>query len=168
MSGWRSATNLDAGNDRRWSSRLSMVGLGAAGQHVAAGVAVDLHGYAVPRRSRPLSGPAMEHARIAEVGAAEDFPQIIQRLKWPWFAENDHVEPAIVVARDGDKRQPQRIPGQVEDEDGRAGQDLLGVRVDDPHRDRREPVREARPQDRPDVGDPMGGPDASPSATRVP
>ncbi len=138
------------------------------GGQITPGVAVDLDGYAIRERHDHFLDPAMEHARIVKMGSAKDLPEIIQSLKRSRFAKNNHVEPAVVVACRRDKRQAQGIAGRVEDEDRRAGQDLLGSGVDDPHRDRWEPVRETRSQDRPDVSDPVGGPDRARRGTRGP
>ena len=93
--------------------------------------------------------------------AADDLPEVIERLERARVAEDDQVEPAVVLAGDGDEGKPQGVAGQVEDEDGRAAQDLLGAGVDDPDGDRREAVGEAGAEDRLDVGHPVGRPDAS-------
>ena len=100
------------------------------GQHVAAGIAVELDRDRLVGGHDHLADPAMEDAGIIEVDAAEDLPEIVRGLERARVAKDDQVEPAVVLAGDGDEREPQRVPGQVEDEDGRAAQDLLGAGVE--------------------------------------
>ena len=63
------------------------------------------------------------------MGSAKDFPQIIQSLKWTWFAKNDHIQPAVVVTCRGYKGKAQSIARCVEHENRCAGQNFLGSGV---------------------------------------
>src|SRR5262249_26524129 len=108
-----------------------------------------------------VANAAMEDAGVVEVDAAEDLAQITQSLERSRVAEYDQVEPTVVVPGDGGDGQAQGIAGQVEDEDGGAADELLGTRVEDPHRDGWELVGPARAENGLDVGHAMGGPDAA-------
>ena len=58
----------------------------------ARGIAVKLDGNRLVRRQRQPTEPAMVHARMIEMGAAEDAPQIVERLERTRVSKHHQVE----------------------------------------------------------------------------
>ena len=99
-----------------------------------------------------------------QVQPPDDQPEVMQAPGTrPGSRKIDQVEPAVVALGRGGERQAQGVSREVEDERRRPDQGLVAavdpLRPSD--RQGREPVAEARPQDRLDVGRPMGRPGQS-------
>ena len=108
-------------------SAVAAAGARAGRAEEPRGIAVELDRDRLVARRSDAADPAMEDAGVVEVDAAEDQPEVVERLERARVAEDDQVEQAVVLAGRGGERQPEGVAGQVEDEDGRAVELLLGA-----------------------------------------
>ncbi len=85
------------------------------------------------------------------MNAKEDLAKVIEGSDRPRMAENDQVEPAVIVSGDGNEGQSKGISGEIEKEDSRPAKRLFAARVKDADGNHRESVGKAGAEDGPNV-----------------